>query len=54
MSQEISIHRSIAHEHVVQFHTYFEDKDFIYIVLELCSKRVSRLATVKYPRLELI
>jgi polo-like kinase 1 len=41
MSQEIAIHRSIRHNHIVEFHTYFEDKDYIYIVLELCSKRVS-------------
>lgn len=41
MSQEISIHRSIRHKHIVEFHHYFEDKDYIYIVLELCSKRVS-------------
>ncbi|KAI1291872.1 Serine/threonine-protein kinase PLK1 [Halotydeus destructor] len=39
MSQEISIHRAVRHKHIVEFHTYFEDKDFIYIVLELCSKR---------------
>jgi len=39
MTQEIAIHRSIKHNHVVEFMTFFEDKDFIYIVLELCSKR---------------
>ncbi|RWS29690.1 serine/threonine-protein kinase PLK1-like protein, partial [Leptotrombidium deliense] len=39
MSQEIAIHRSIKHKHIVQFNSYFEDKNFIYIVLELCSKR---------------
>ena len=41
MTQEITIHRSIKHKHIVEFHTFFEDKDYIYIVLELCSKRVS-------------
>ncbi|CAG2115113.1 unnamed protein product, partial [Medioppia subpectinata] len=39
MTQEITIHRSIKHQHVVEFVTFFEDKDFIYIILELCSKR---------------
>lgn len=39
MSQEIHIHRSIHHKHVVEFYTYFEDKDHIYILLEICNKR---------------
>lgn len=39
MSQEIEIHRSISHKHIVAFHTYFEDPNYIYIILELCSKR---------------
>lgn len=41
MSQEITIHSSIDHKHVVKFYSYFEDKDFIYIILEICNKRVS-------------
>jgi len=40
MSQEISLHRSIGHEHVVGFHGFFEDRDFVYVVLELCRRRV--------------
>ncbi|XP_077294577.1 serine/threonine-protein kinase polo [Arctopsyche grandis] len=39
MSQEISIHRSLDHKHVVGFHSFFEDSANIYIVLELCKKR---------------
>lgn len=41
MSMEISIHRSLAHQHVVGFHGFFEDSDFVFVVLELCRRRVS-------------
>ncbi|XP_069725854.1 serine/threonine-protein kinase PLK1 [Phaenicophaeus curvirostris] len=39
MSMEIAIHRSLAHQHVVGFHGFFEDADFVYVVLELCRRR---------------
>lgn len=39
MLQEIEIHRSIKHDHVVRFYSYFEDSNFIYIILELCNKK---------------
>uniref|UniRef100_A0A8C8E585 Serine/threonine-protein kinase PLK n=1 Tax=Otus sunia TaxID=257818 RepID=A0A8C8E585_9STRI len=39
MSMEISIHRSLAHRHVVGFQGFFEDADFVYVVLELCRRR---------------
>ncbi|XP_075292552.1 serine/threonine-protein kinase PLK1 [Opisthocomus hoazin] len=39
MSMEIAIHRSLAHRHVVGFHGFFEDADFVYVVLELCRRR---------------
>ncbi|KAK3101151.1 hypothetical protein FSP39_001346 [Pinctada imbricata] len=39
MTQEISIHRSLAHPHIVKFHTFFEDADYVYILLELCRRR---------------
>ncbi|XP_063372982.1 serine/threonine-protein kinase polo [Cydia amplana] len=39
MAQEISIHRSLSHKHVVGFHSFFEDVSNIYIVLELCKRR---------------
>ena len=40
MAQEIDIHRSLSHKHVVGFHGYFEDKDNVYIILELCKRQV--------------
>ncbi|XP_059049548.1 serine/threonine-protein kinase polo [Achroia grisella] len=39
MAQEISIHRSLLHKHVVGFHSFFEDSLNIYIILELCKRR---------------
>jgi polo-like kinase 1 len=41
MSQEITIHRELKHKHIVGFHDYFEDKNHIFIILEICNKRVS-------------
>jgi len=39
MSQEIRLHKSVAHTHLVKLFSYFEDPNFVYIVLELCRKR---------------
>ena len=49
MSMEIALHRSVAQKksadsegpkHIVGFHGFFEDADYIYILLELCRRRV--------------
>lgn len=54
MSMEISIHRSLAHQHVVGFHGFFEDSDFVFVVLELCRRRVSvSVAVLGLPHMEL-
>ncbi|XP_073739042.1 LOW QUALITY PROTEIN: serine/threonine-protein kinase PLK1-like [Callorhinus ursinus] len=39
MSMEISIHRSLTDQHIIGFHGFFEDNDFIFVVLELCCRR---------------
>ncbi|KAL3312000.1 Serine/threonine-protein kinase plk1 [Cichlidogyrus casuarinus] len=39
MKQEIMIHRDLSHDNIVQFHATFEDDKFIYIIIELCSRR---------------
>lgn len=39
MTMEIEIHRSLAHNHVVGFHGFFEDRNHVYILLELCRRR---------------
>ena len=41
MQQEVTIHQSLNHKHIVQFFSYFEDENNVYIVLELCGRRVS-------------
>ncbi|KAJ8048926.1 Serine/threonine-protein kinase PLK1 [Holothuria leucospilota] len=40
MSMEIAIHRSLNHKHIVGFHGFFEDESNIYVLLELCRRRV--------------
>lgn len=37
--QEIEIHRSLTHKNIVGFHGFFDDDNFVYIVLELCRKQ---------------
>lgn len=37
--QEICIHRTLKHSHIVPFYGFFEDETYVYIVLELCQKR---------------
>lgn len=39
MTQEIFIHKILKNKNIVSFHSFFEDHDFVYIVLELCRKR---------------
>nr|CAG4645429.1 EOG090X03P9 [Lynceus sp. MCZ IZ 141354] len=39
MSQEIAIHASLDNSHIVGFHNFFEDSNFVYIILELCPRR---------------
>lgn len=41
MSTEIAIHKSLDNPHVVGFHGFFEDDDFVFVVLEICRRRVS-------------
>jgi polo-like kinase 1 len=36
LMSEIKIHSSLIHDHICKFKKYFEDKDNVYIVLELC------------------
>lgn len=39
LRSEISIHRSLDHDKVVHFYDYFEDSEYVYIILELCSNQ---------------
>ena len=39
MKMEIDLHKRMDHANIVKFYSYFDDSDFIYIVLELCKRR---------------
>lgn len=39
MTSEIKIHKSLNNEFVVQFDRYFEDKENVYILLEICQNQ---------------
>lgn len=39
LTQEINIQRAVSHKHIVRFYGFFEDKDNVYILLELCRRR---------------
>lgn len=39
MTQEINIHRSVFHKHIVGFESFFEDSENVYVLLELCRRR---------------
>lgn len=39
MRQEIEIHRNIYNKNIVKFYSSFDDENFVYILLELCSRR---------------
>ena len=39
LKSEIKIHKSLAHQNVVKFIRHFEDKENIYILLEICKNK---------------
>ena len=39
LTSEIKIHRSLNHENIVRFDRYFEDKDNVYIMLDICQNQ---------------
>lgn len=52
---EIELHKTLQHKHVVKFSHHFEDEENIYIFLELCSRKVctgscpSAVCYIHYP-----
>ncbi|KAI5171622.1 polo-like kinase 1 [Nematocida sp. LUAm3] len=36
---EIKIHLSVKHKHIVKLFTYFEDKNFVYLIMEMCGNK---------------
>lgn len=43
ITNEIELHKTLSHKHVVKFSHHFEDQENIYIFLELCSRKVRAL-----------
>lgn len=39
MAQEIEIHTSLSHPHVVKVEGSFDDEDNVYVLLELCARK---------------
>ncbi|KAM4585255.1 serine/threonine-protein kinase PLK1 [Odontesthes bonariensis] len=39
MTSEIAIHKSLDHANIVGFQGFFEDDDFVFVVLEICRRR---------------
>ena len=35
--QEVAIHSRLDHSSILQLHAFFEDQDFVYLILELCE-----------------
>lgn len=35
--QEVSIHSKLNHQSILKLYAYFEDDDFVYLILELCE-----------------
>jgi len=40
LQSEILIHKGMKHRHIVKFEHFFEDHEYVYILLELCSNNV--------------
>ena len=39
LKSEIKIHKSMCHKNIVKFEHYFEDNDYVYILLEICKNK---------------
>jgi polo-like kinase 1 len=39
MAQEIRLHKMLRHSYIVKLNSYFEDPNFVYVILELCRKK---------------
>lgn len=42
LQTEIKIHRTLQHPRIVRFEMFFEDRENVYILLELCTNHVSK------------
>lgn len=40
ITREVELHRYLRHKNVVCFYSYFEDENYVYMILENCSRKV--------------
>lgn len=40
ITREVELHRHLRHKNVVCFYSYFEDENYVYMILENCSRKV--------------
>lgn len=45
LQTEIKIHRTLQHPRIVRFEMFFEDRENVYILLELCTNHVRQADT---------
>lgn len=48
LQTEIKIHKAMRHVNVVKFERVFDDRDFYFIVMELCDYNVSKPYNIIY------
>jgi len=53
---EIKLHRMLKHKHIVEFENFFEDKDNVYILMEMCHNKVGyqKFSEKKYILIEVL
>eukprot|EP01128_Nolandella_sp_AFSM9_P002457 TRINITY_DN1282_c0_g1_i1.p1 TRINITY_DN1282_c0_g1~~TRINITY_DN1282_c0_g1_i1.p1 ORF type:complete len:757 (-),score=147.87 TRINITY_DN1282_c0_g1_i1:137-2407(-) len=42
LKTEIRMHRRLRHNHLVSYHSFFEDRDYYYLILELANQKTLR------------
>lgn len=50
--QEIRNHRVLNHQNIVKFFSYFQDTDYMYIVLELCKHDLNEMIKSHYKEVK--
>lgn len=52
LMSEIKIHRTLKHQNICQFHSFFDDNENIYIMLELCANETLHEMLTRRKKLE--
>jgi len=54
IAREIMIHKELNHVNVVKMHHYFEDNLNVYMLLEACPRKVSRVSSDRFASLSFL